>query len=76
MIRYYDEGVCGPSQMFEDPDGEWCRREDVERVACTPAERAVLDACAAMPFTCGVNRFSMDWCNDVIRAEWARRAGQ
>ncbi len=30
MIRCYDEGVNGPSQLYEDPDGAWCRRDDVD----------------------------------------------
>lgn len=31
-IKRYDEGVCGPSQMFESENGDWCKAEDVERL--------------------------------------------
>ena len=84
MIRYYDEGVCGPSQMFEVPDGDWCRREDVEAAlaearanACTPAERAVLDAWARQS-----EKDLRAWAlcsrvaEETCEAELARRAGR
>lgn len=27
-IKRYDEGVCGPSQMFESENGDWCKAEE------------------------------------------------
>jgi hypothetical protein len=31
-VKHYDEGVCGPSQMFESENGDWCRVEDAEAI--------------------------------------------
>jgi hypothetical protein len=27
-VKLYDEGVCGPSQMFESENGDWVRHDD------------------------------------------------
>lgn len=31
-MKHYDEGVCGPSQMFESEHGDWVRAEDAEAI--------------------------------------------
>ncbi len=40
------------------------------------ADWAVLEACANMPATCGPGRYSMDWTDEVVSAEWDRRAAK
>ena len=33
-MKFYDECVCGPSNMFECPNGDWVKREDHVESVC------------------------------------------